>query len=62
MMRINGHWETVDTLYDVANVIREYYNEELADKMEEMLEQMFESFNDEIGRLSVWDDDDWCDD
>ena len=62
MMRINGHWETVDTLYDVANVIREYYNEELADKMEEMLEQIFESFNDEIGRLSVWDDDDWYDD
>lgn len=37
MMNIEGHWETVDTLEDVARVIREYYNDELADKLEELI-------------------------
>lgn len=37
MMHIEGHWETVNTLEDVARVIREYYNDELADKLEELI-------------------------
>ena len=37
MMRIEGHWETVDTLQDVVRVIREYYNRELADVLEELI-------------------------
>lgn len=37
MMYIEGHWETVDTLKDIARVIREYYNYELADAMEELI-------------------------
>jgi hypothetical protein len=37
MMRIEGHWETVDTLEDVTRVIREYYNSELADILEELI-------------------------
>lgn len=38
MMYIEGHWETVTSLQDVARIIREYYNRELADKMEELVE------------------------
>lgn len=38
MMHIEGHWETVIGLEDVARIIREYYNRELADKMDELIE------------------------
>lgn len=37
MMYIEGHWETVDTLQDIVRVVREYYNCELADAMEELI-------------------------
>lgn len=37
MMYIEGHWETVNTLSDISRIIREYYNDELADKMDELL-------------------------
>ena len=37
MMYIEGHWETVDTLSDISRIVREYYNYELADKMDELL-------------------------
>ena len=67
MMYINGHWEMVDTLEDVSNVIREHYNEELADKMDELLEQMFDAYNNRLEELTEylydsWEDDDWYDD
>lgn len=38
MMYIEGHWETVTSLEDVARIIREYYNRELADEMDELIE------------------------
>lgn len=37
MMQIEGHWETVNTLQDVVRVVREYYNRELADVIEELI-------------------------
>lgn len=37
MMYIEGHWETVNNLEDVARVVREYYNRELADVIEELI-------------------------
>lgn len=37
MMCIEGHWETIDTLQDIVRVVREYYNRELADAMEELV-------------------------
>ena len=37
MMYIEGHWEIVDSLRDVVRIIREYYNRELADKIEELI-------------------------
>lgn len=38
MLRINGHWETVSSLQDISNIIREYYNRELANEMDKLIE------------------------
>lgn len=46
MMYIEGHWETVTSLEDVARIIREYYNRELADKLDELIEEQEEYIND----------------
>lgn len=72
MMYIEGHWETVDTLEDITRVVREYYNPELADKMDYLLEQTFDAFTNKIEELveqinqcvhDDWDDDDeWYED
>ena len=72
MLRINGHWEEINTLDDVSKVIREHYNPELADKMDYLLEQMFDAFTNKIEELTEqinpfvyddWDDDDeWYED
>ena len=51
MMYIEGHWETVDSLQDIVRVVREYYNDELADKMEELMESIIIA-NDELERLN----------
>ena len=51
MMYINGHWENVDTLQDIARVIREYYNPELANEMEEQVQEMVDHLNNEIEQL-----------
>lgn len=42
MIRIEGHWETLDTLEDVSRVIREYYNREFADEMDKLIEEQEE--------------------
>ena len=39
MLYIEGHWETVESLEDVANVIREYYNRELADALDMLIDE-----------------------
>lgn len=70
MMYIEGHWETVDSLEDTIKIIREYYNRELADKMNELLESLIDAYNYRIQELEEdvdfwsrdWDDDDWNDD
>lgn len=67
MMHIEGHWETVNNLEDVARVVREYYNEELADKMIELIDQLVDAFTNKIENLEEQiypynDDDDWYDD
>ena len=46
MMYIEKHWETVDTLRDVSRVIREYYNRELADELDELIVEQEEYIND----------------
>lgn len=39
MMYIEGHWETVESLEDVSNIIREYYNRELADALDVLIDE-----------------------
>lgn len=39
MMYIEGHWETINDLNEAARIVREYYNDELADKIEELIEK-----------------------
>ena len=66
MMRIENHWERIESWQDVIRVIREYYNEDLADRAEELILDMIDSFKERIDELSFWDydddADDWCDD
>lgn len=50
MINIEGHWEIVNDLHDVSRVIREYYNSELADEMDELIESSVMSDTD-IARL-----------
>jgi hypothetical protein len=38
-MYIEGHWETVESLEDVSNIIREYYNRELADALDVLIDE-----------------------
>ena len=42
MIKVNEHWEKVETLSDISRVIREYYNNELADKMDELIDRINE--------------------
>lgn len=63
MMYIEGHWETIETLEDVVRVIREYYNPELADMADEMIEALVDAFNNKIEDLEDFIySDDWYDD
>ena len=54
---IEGHWEVINNLYDVARVVNDYYNAELADALYNLAE-LKES---EIVRLEefVEEFDDW---
>lgn len=38
MLLINGFWEKVETLQDISKIIREHYNRELADELDELIE------------------------
>ena len=51
MILINDNWETINDLHDVSRIVREYYNRELADKMDsliEVLEDKIEYLEDEL--------------
>lgn len=37
MVRIEGHWERIETLEDISRIIREYYSYELADELDELI-------------------------
>lgn len=60
MMRINGHWETVASLRDIAKVIREYYNYELADEMDRLIKIQEDEIRDlrlELLNAPIYEDD-----
>ena len=37
MVYINEHWEEVRDLQDVSKIIREYFNEDLADELDKLI-------------------------
>ena len=37
MILINDCWENVETLEDVSRIVREYYNRELADELDDLV-------------------------
>lgn len=37
MVFINGHWENIENLNDVSNIIRDSFNTDLADAMDKLL-------------------------
>jgi hypothetical protein len=47
MLYIEKHWETVDTLQDISRIIREYYNRELADELDNLIEEQ-EAYIDDL--------------
>lgn len=49
MIKIEGHWEYANDLRDISKIIREYYNPELAKK----LDYFIEAQEDKIERLEV---------
>lgn len=38
MIYIEGNWENAESLQDIAKIIKEYYNTELADKLYEIID------------------------
>ena len=54
MMYIEGHWETVNSLQDISRIIREYYNRELADKMDSFIEIQEYEIEELKADLSWW--------
>ena len=40
MIYVEGNWENADSLYDIARIIREYYNTEIADKLYEIIDKI----------------------
>ena len=52
MVLINDNWEEVRDLVDISKIIREYYNRDLADEMDEMIhERTEEDYEDLISQL-----------
>lgn len=50
MVLINDNWEEVRDLEDVSKIIREYFNEDLADEMDKMIPE----YTDEEYRDLKW--------
>ena len=43
-----NHWEQIRDLQDVSNIIREYYNSDLADEMDKLIPQHTDDEYDDI--------------
>lgn len=53
MIYIEGNWENAESLQDIAKIIREYYNTELADKLYEIIDEIDcqEDYKEQVDRL-----------
>lgn len=56
MMYIEKHWETIDSLQDIARIIREYYNRDLADEMDKLIEIQEDEIKELKSDLRWWYD------
>ena len=53
---IEGHWETINSLHDISRIVREYYNSELANELDDLIEAQ----ESEVERLKELTDElDW---
>ena len=57
MILVNDYWEEVRDLQDVSKIVREYFNEDLADELDKLIP---EHTDDEYEGLQ-WDYDSKCD-
>ena len=53
MILIEGHWESLNNLRDVSRIVAEYYNVELANRLDDLIDAQ----EDEIKRLEESIDD-----
>lgn len=63
MIYIEKHWETIDSLRDISRIIREYYNRELADEMDKLIEIQENEIRDlqlELYNTPIYEEDDDC--
>lgn len=53
MIYAEGNWENADSLQDIARIIREYYNTELADKLYGIIDEIDsqENYKEQVDRL-----------
>lgn len=52
MIYIDGHWESVYGLPDISRIIREYYNPELANELDELIEEIEDNIEYLIGEIN----------
>ena len=47
MTYIEKHWEKIDDLRDISRILREYYNRELADELDKLIDEQ-EAYIDDL--------------
>lgn len=52
MIKVNDHWERAETLEDISRIVREYYNPELADIMDSLIDIINNLSENDINRLN----------
>ena len=45
---MNGNWEQIYDLQDVSTLIREYYNRDLADELDQLIDETHQDFQCEL--------------
>lgn len=45
---MNGNWEQIYNLHDVSTLIREYYNRDLADELDKLIDETNQDFQCEL--------------
>lgn len=51
MIKVEGHWKSINDFQDVSRIIREYYNPDLADELDGLINEIEVSSDDDIKRL-----------